>query len=309
MSRKIIRVGETVKQQHIMPQSYLGRFTNGRNRLFTYGRNKDIREGSSGRECRERGFYEYNLGGEKSNSRFDQWFQTVEAKSGKLYDVLTCDLEISSEQALEWATFIATLFHRSRKIREQIKLPTMEAVRRDFLSDSYISEIQLRFFKSGRLYSKDELRGSVNSVARRYSENPALTHMNHIEQHCASLTSLLLRRNWFILDVAQECYLPTSDCPVLSVKIDEIGGVYLGHGFENKNVCVVLPISPKKLFVAAPRNISFASSLTEEDTQVFTKAIVQFAHRNVYADRRSQQLKELVDSSLNEVQFGVNAFV
>lgn len=308
MARKIIRVGETVRQQHLVPRSYLARFSDQRGQIVTYARHKRPRVGHYARECKERDFYEYDFGALRSDRKHDKWLESFEQAAGELYPLIEGQQPINRVQAINWSMFVASLFCRTRKYREQLVSRAWDQASKSMSTEQYVESVQARYLAAGHFKTKEEIK---NTVTRLYETSPGKlvhAHLHEIDERCITLANLLLQRSWGVVRAAEGDEFPTSDAPVISAQIDEWGRVFLGHGFGKAGVCLLLPISPSVMFVATPHNLAFNERLSASDHQLFTRAIVQFAHKNVYARSEASSLEAIVDSEINEMVYGQTAF-
>ena len=101
----------------------------------------------------------------------------------------------------------------------------------------------------------------------------------------------------------------TSDCPVVTMRIDTNFMVDLGHGFGKADVAVALPLNPNKIWVASPTSMKWPKKLDKHDTGLFNKAIAQFADKKIIARTQDEAFDELAKTELGKVVFGLNAFI
>ena len=71
----------------------------------------------------------------------------------------------------------------------------------------------------------------------------------------------------------------------------------------------MLPVSPRHLWVASPHHLNWRLEATISGMNNINRLIVQFAHRNVYANVESNEISALVDTEIDTLVFGKNAFV
>jgi hypothetical protein len=99
-----------------------------------------------------------------------------------------------------------------------------------------------------------------------------------------------------------------SDCPVMTAELDR-GRVLPGAGFGKENTAVIVPVNSGKLFVASPHDRNWMKVATPRGVDMINLQAVQFAHRNVYANVNSLDIQSLVDTQINQIVFGQNAFL
>jgi hypothetical protein len=119
----------------------------------------------------------------------------------------------------------------------------------------------------------------------------------------------LLDRTWNTLEAPAGKSFLISDCPVITV--ERQGGQFLpGAGFAKKDTVVLLPLDSTHLFVASPPDFGWKlGKAYPAAVDMINRLIVQFAHRNVYANVEANGIRALVDSEIDTVVFGKNAFL
>jgi hypothetical protein len=153
-----------------------------------------------------------------------------------------------------------------------------------------------------------ELATIMEKAWNQINANPAYLQLTGVDQSTCNLAVELGKKHWHTLEAAPERVFVTSDCPVFTLKIDREGAVFPGFGFGREDVTILLPLSPKKIFVASPPTISWHKVLDANTTDLFNKAVIQFADRSVFSVEKSEETRLLVDAEINKIIFGVNAF-
>ena len=123
----IITPNTTKKQkrrEHIVPRLLLAHFTDSSGVLWVYAKGKPARASIPDAECIERDFYEYEVNGRKTNNQYEDWLARVERDASEILQRLVDGANLRQSEAVIWATFVASLFVRTRKVRMQIS-PTM----------------------------------------------------------------------------------------------------------------------------------------------------------------------------------------
>ena len=82
-----------------------------------------------------------------------------------------------------------------------------------------------------------------------------------------------------------------------------------GAGFGKERAAMILPVSPQHLFVAASPLSQWDSAPEPRDVDSINLLTVRFAHKRVYAPANSTEIKSLVDTEINTILFGRNAFL
>jgi hypothetical protein len=155
---------------------------------------------------------------------------------------------------------------------------------------------------------KNELRSLIDKVHMQMSLQPAFAHLIGIEDTANKLARILLNMRWTIANAASEISFVTCDVPVLTWKISEKGEVYPGYGFGREDVFILLPISPRKLFVALPKSREWNPMLTTKDTNFVNRSIVQSALQRVFGHISCTNVNRMVQEEINQMVYGQNAF-
>jgi hypothetical protein len=293
--------------EHIVPRFYLRRFCDERGVLYVYGKSNAIRESIPERECAEYEFYEFDVRGARSENAIENFLRRIEEDAGQVIYLVSDRQNLSVKQSVVWASFVASLFARTRKVRAQISAATVRKMRELICSDDYVRELQHGLLQRGEIHDADTLRRYIESVQEGFEKSPSYFHATGIPKHTAVLAEALLRKSWFTIDAPVGHQFVTSDSPVITIQRNRHGWSE-GAGFARENVVVMLPISAAKLFVASSKFL-FKTETDELMVSAVNRSVVRFAHRNVYADSKSEILRNLVDRQINEVVFGTNAFL
>jgi hypothetical protein len=301
-----------VRDQHIVSRFYLNKFADGQKYLFAYGLGQKPRRKSTKSLTCELDYFEYAVNGESTDNRYENWFQKIENDAAAIYSTIHSGSGLAyRNQEESWSRFVATLFLRSRKVREQFGPKLLEMIESElFFGEDQVREMQLEFLKQGVFVFADDLRAKVHQV-KNEMRAPAFTHLAGIEENIQTIAKNILDKRWFVLEAAPGTIFVTSDCPAQTASIDlERRRLDPGNGFRHPNTAVMLPLSPRKLFYAGPQNMTWKSpTLDVADTLAFNRITVQFAHKAVYASENRPEIQSLVDRELNQVTYGNNAFI
>ncbi len=300
-----------VRHSHIVPRFYLNKFADTAKFAFQYVPGRDPQRRSTKSLSSEEDYFEYRVNGELTANRYENWFQRLETDAAKIYPIIHDEKTLTGEQEIVWSSFVATVFLRSRKVREQF-VPRLTRMMdaENFDSDEQIREMQCELLRQGIFVDSDDMRAKVRQTLAEMRA-PAFGQLAGIEDSAKMITkNIIEKERWFILEVASGCEFVTSDCPVQTWALNgPKSPVTMGSGFGHQNTAIVFPLSPTRLFFAA-NGVRWASKvLSMEDTVKVNTATVQFAHRAVYALSRSAEIQALVDRELNKYRFGENCFI
>jgi hypothetical protein len=138
--------------------------------------------------------------------------------------------------------------------------------------------------------------------------SPSFYHVSALPNRVRIIVESLLTRAWHTIEAPPDDYFLISDCPVVTYEVRD-GQPFPGAGFGKENTAVLLPVSPKYIFVASPRHFNWRTVATSSGVRNINRLIVQFAHKNVYASVESEEVRALVDAEIDTVVFGKNAFL
>lgn len=296
------------RKEHIVPRMLLSRFADSEGLIWVYEKGKRPRRSKPENECCQRDFFEYEIRGRKTNNTYENWLERNETAAGPLLDAILRRRLISRQQAEIWAVFVAALFGRTRKVRAQVSAAMKSTLQQRIDDPGFIRDFQYSLLQRGELHYASALKLSLERWRDDMNASDSYFHVSGLPERTRTLASDLLERDWHTLEAADgQCFL-MSDCPVVTVECCN-GSPRFGVGFGNKDAAILLPISPRHLFVASPHHVKWKAQLDSAGVECVNREIAHFAHRNVYANGESQAVKALVDSEIDKVVFGQNAFV
>lgn len=300
-----------VRNAHIVPRFYLNKFADRSKFIFVYASGRDPQLRSTKSVSSEEDYFECTVNGEATANRYETWFQRFETDAAAIYSTIHDGQQITSKDQIVWSSFVATVFLRSRKVREQFG-PTLTRAMdaENYDSEEKIREMQCELLNQGIFVYSEDIRARVKQTLEEMRA-PAFGQLAGIEASAKMITkNIIEKKTWWILEAAHGREFVTSDCPVQTWALNgPKAPITMGSGFGHQNTAVVFPLSPKKLFFAG-NDIRWTSKvLSEEDTDKVNTATVQFAHRAVYALTRSPETQALVDRELDKYTFGENCFI
>lgn len=235
-------------------------------------------------------------------------YHRVEGNAACLLNLMKKRKPISSENAMIWATFVASLFGRTRKVREQVSEAMASRLQEHVNNLDFIREYQYWLLQRGELHYAKDIACSFEKSCGEMCVSQSFFHVSGLPTRTHIIGESLLTRYWHTIEAPHGSYFLISDCPVVTYEVRN-GRPFPGTGFGNENTVALLPISPRQLWVACPKQMEWRSELTPDGVNSVNRLIVQFADRNVYANVESQEIQQLVDSEINTVVFGKNAYV
>jgi hypothetical protein len=184
----------------------------------------------------------------------------------------------------------------TQRFREQVEHP------------DYIRDLQVSLLERGEFHYAEDLRRAVIEIRTAMDASPSFYHVSALPNRVRIIVESLLTRAWHTIEAPPDHYFLISDCPVVTYEVRD-GQPYPGAGFGRENTAVLLPVSPTHLFVASPHHFNWRTVATISGVTNINRLIVQFAHQNVYSNVQSEETRILVDTEIDTVVFGKNAFV
>ena len=207
-----------------------------------------------------------------------------------------------------WASYVASLFLRTQKVRAQISAAMVEKFRDQSRRPSFLRDLQYELLKEGRLVYEKDLRRETEQLRASMESSPSFYHLSGLPQHTVSLAGVLAAKTWRVLQAAPSKFFVLSDCPVSTIEITPTQA-FPGPGFAKENCAVILPLTPTHMFVASSSRITWSAIGSEMATASTNRLTVRFASKKVYAHLNSPEIKNLVDFEIDQIRFGKNAFV
>lgn len=295
-----------VRQEHIVPGWYLGNFCDVDGQLHVFERGKLPRRGNPEKECRERDFNEFELNGRKTNNAYEDFLAQLESDAKPVCEVLcTTGVLTAEEEVSNWAVFVASLLLRTRKTREQMSAHAIRQLQTEEEKHRFALHAQLNLAIEGRFLPYDYIRTSVERVIGSAHQNLPYYHLTTLPGRVLTLANALLSAEWKIIGAPEGHSFITSDAPVSTMEVQPNRNIIFGSGLGKENVAVFLPLNPKKVFMAHQQGWPTQGTF---DVELINVATIQFGHRNVYANYKSAELQKKVDTNLNNIVFGENAF-
>ena len=296
------------KKEHIIPRMLLSQFVATDGKLWVYQRGKPLRASKPENECVESKYFEFEFRGKKTNNRYENWLSQVEGNAAAVLEGIMQRRILSRQEAEIWAAFVAGLFGRTRKVKAQISNAMSQKVRQQIDNPDYVRDLQLALLKHGELHYAEDIQRNLTEIHAAMSADPSYFFVSALPSRVRIIAPDILTRDWHTIAAPEGHSFLISDCPVVTYKVHD-GRILTGVGFGDEKTIVLLPVSPNRLFVASPRHGEWPTVFSASDMQYVNRMIVQFAHRNVYANAESEAVQRLVDTEIDAIKFGENAFV
>lgn len=295
------------KREHIIPRMLLSQFVAADGKLRVYEKDKPLRVSRPENECVESNYFEFEFRGNKTNNKYENWMSQVEGNAASILGGIMQRRVLARQEAEIWATFVAALFGRTRKVKTQIS-NAMFQMGREQDNPDYVRDLQLALLKQGELHYAKDIQRAVTEIHAAMSADPSYFFVSGLPNRVRIIAPDILARDWHTIAAPEGRSFLISDCPVATYKMQD-GRIFTGAGFGDEKTIVLLPVSPNHLFVASPRHVGWPAVFSASGMQNVNRIIVQFAHRNVYANAESEEVQQLVNAEIDATRFGENAFV
>jgi hypothetical protein len=299
---------QVVHNQHIVPQWHLRNFADVNGNLWRYMQDRPVRRTRPKRECFELDFYEYELNGKKTSNEYENWLGRIENDAAVILPSLLHSSRPGQRSATIWALYVASLFIRSRKYRMQVSAAMTKKFKAQAQSDDFVRDLQHELLKKGEIVFAEDLEKDIERLLSDMESSPSFYHVVGLEKLTVSLGEALFKKTWHVLQVPPGKFFLTSDCPVMTIEFVD-GQEKPGAGFRKEHTAIMLPVSPQHLFVAASPLSQWRSVLESRHVDSVNLLTVRFAHKAVYAPANSIEIKALVDTEIDTILFGQNAFL
>ena len=306
--KRTTRYRKPPRKQHIQPRAYLARFEDPSGCLWVYEALKEPRSSSAKREATQRDYFEVKLPGEETNYAMEQQLSRLETLAEPAISKLSRGNSLDREELAAWSLYVASIFLRSRKVRDHLIPVVMSGSRDTLVSEAKLRDNQWNWYRrSGVLLPLDHIRRVAHKVADKF-DDAAFLHNQALRHNTSSIAYKLAEKDWYIAEPTPGMTFVTSDAPAFSYKLEN-DLLYPGYGWGRNDSFVALPITPNKMFVAVPRDHTAPSQYDEVSTETLNRAIIAFADRFVYADKKHEQTRELANRLIGQVRFGIDAYV
>jgi len=296
------------RRQHIVPRWLLVNFEDGAGTLWAYAKGRPVRPSGAVNECSQRDFYEYELNGKSTANRYEDWLGVIESDANSVFKAVITRQQLTQHDAEIWSTFVAALFMRTRKVRKQISDGMVQRFKKQTDDPAFIRNMQYELLQQGELVAAEDLKKEIDKLREAMDSSPSFYHVSGLPRHTRSLAQAVLTKQWHTLEAPDGKAFVISDCPVVTVAING-RQIAPGAGFANPNVAILLPITPKAIFVASPPDIGWKTIITAVGVDSVNRLLVQFGHQNVYSNTNSSEMQLLVDLELDALKYGVNTFL
>lgn len=273
---------QLTRQEHIVSSSYLENFCDPKGCLFVYEKGREVRISRPEKECRERDFYEYEFRGRKTANACEDWLGEIENEAKSVLPLVLERRQLSQRQAITWASFVASLFAPTRKVRAQFSAAMIQRFRTETQRPEFVRDLQHQLLQGGELRYAADLQREIDELRAAMESEPAFYHVVGLPRKTAILSEALLHKHWHTISAPPRKFFVTSDCPVVTVARKN-GEWSAGTGFGNENAIILLPLTPERVFFAVPAFMKVNSVVGPRFVDSTNLVVVRFAHRNIYA--------------------------
>jgi uncharacterized protein DUF4238 len=183
------------RKQHIVPRLLLANFADPAGTLWVYSKDKPVRPSTAESECRERDFYEYELNGRKTNNKYEDWLGRIESDAAAVHRLLVDRQPLAQQDVVIWASFLAALFYRTRKVRMQVSESLVQEFKKKAQDPEFIRDMQYERFRQGELVYAEDLRKEMDDLRAAMDASPSFYHVSGLPRLTASLAEAIHEKN------------------------------------------------------------------------------------------------------------------
>ncbi len=304
---KIIRIPNP-RKQHVISEMHLRRFCDVDGNLYVYEKGRPTRKSIPRNEAVHRDYFECKVPGYETNFKVEKGLAALENAASSTYTKLIEGGPLTSMQAASWALYVASIFLRSKKVREELSPKTYSGFSADQLSVTALKDDQWNIFNStGQLVGLSDIEVAKTKLIKAYAD-PVLQQITSMDYSTPNLASALALKRWQVVRPATGLCFVTSDAPAFSFRLHDKGSS-VGTGWGLQDTHIGFPLDPQHMFIASPTNLQWTSPVDDANSLAFVGTMAQFSYRNVYAHRDDEDIKELVEKHAGTLSFGKDAYV
>jgi hypothetical protein len=232
----------------------------------------------------------------------------IENAAAPVHQALINRRQLNRRETVVWAWYVASLFLRTKKVRSQISTGMVEKFKEHTDSPDFIRDLQSDLLQAGQLVFEQDVRRLVERLRADMESSPSFHHLTSLQANTNSLVTALAAKIWHVLEAAPGKFFVISDCPVTTFEFVS-GHAYAGPGFGKETTTVVMPMTPKHVFMASAATVCWKPVGPPEAVDSTNLLTVRFGLERVCAHVNSPEVKALVDGEINRVTFGRDAFV
>ena len=259
------------KKEHIIPKMLLSQFVAADGKLRVYEKSKPLRVGKPENECVEGNYFEFEFQGNKTNNKYENWMSQVEGNAAAIFGGIIQRRILTRQEAEIWATFVAALFGRTRKVKTQISNAMVQMGQQQD-NPNYVRDLQLALLKQGELHYAKDIQRAVTEIHAAMNADPSYFFVSALPKRIRIIAPDILARDWHTIAAPERHSFLISDCPVVTYKVQD-GRIFTGAGFGDEKTIVLLPVSPNHLFVASPRHVKWPTVFSSSGMQNVNRMI------------------------------------
>ena len=182
------------------------------------------------------------------------------------------------------------------KVAESVPIPAIESTSEEVQADAADFPV--------KVYVEEQADGNTRLGAETYIGRR--TWLGHIRRALQDFAPVLREHRWTIVKPYRGFLWPTSDNPVVQLHFRSPADYSLEGGWARKNANILFPLGPEHLMitqVGVARLWRKGHRLDMKTTQLFTKFIVENAHRTIFAAEEHDVIKRMRSRKVDIVQF------
>ncbi len=290
-----------VKQPHIISRFFLDQFADQSRHFYKYRRGLPPRWKSTKSECTEPQYFGKN--NPRDAQDLENLLAQLENKASKIIRSLDAKgAQLSQDDTVFAALFIATLFQRSRKMRAQYIGPEVTQAFAHLRTDDFVRDRQHELLQRGALAGFNELKTQIDAEINKVLSDPAQLHFHNFSDRAAELGAGLGNKPWTLVRSDNPSFI-TSDSPVFPIYMRKGASPILGGPLLAPETAVFLALSPQTLLIMGPAQPNWNPVAEPDFIRDIRHATVSSADLAVYSTEKSSVLQTTVDAFLGSFHY------
>ena len=292
------------KRQHFIPRMHLQHFAGQepKGHVWTYdAQTEQARHSIPEETAVEAHFYSVKTDDGTMDTRIETKLSEIESKATPVYEMLLKDvIPGETQERMDFAMFLALMYVRTptmRRMYGEMAGRSMQIVNYAYGTDGRAFDAMLRRYEeeSGPLTAeqKERLRQDMIDPTGYVMEVPKERTLPALGVSDA-LAPILFRMKWCVVEPRHGFFI-TSDNPLLrDVDPKTRHSFYGDHGFMNKTVQVIMPLSPQRLLLISWSDGGRDNAVYERDqVDRINRALAARSDRYLYAHIHHKWLQQL----------------
>jgi hypothetical protein len=287
---------EAGTRQHSIPKFYQRGFIQDKSGLiWVYEKDAEPRQESVRKTGMEIDFYGFTKNGQFDNKSVENELQKVDHMGARLIHTLEKGKSLSDQERYQLSQFVSVMWRRRKKHKFEAE-HNAASMMPNFFEQHDEEWLVNRLEKQGvqpgdGAHPFEQQRITLAKVRSDYLKNvPDFLFARNVVRN-SMFEEVLYAMDWVYFQSTEDTNFLTCDNPVAFNK---------GTGLKDRDAVIIFPLSRKLLLQAMWISNYRASFVRLSDAQIRTinKYVVQNAHQQVYASKRSRVIRDFVSKRI-----------